>query len=141
MVPTSRLGYPARSHHQSVLRCLEPAWCLFSAPGQRVQGSGLATEQLLAACGSEDLGEGSSSSADLPAPRLSQPGWDRARPQLDCYSPIPLNTDGSVWRSTRVSQQTLEKTQIYLAPTTSSLPDIFFPGLVLGGGTEASRRG
>lgn len=47
MVPTSRLEYPAWSHHESVLRCPEPAWCLFSAPEQRVQGSALATERFL----------------------------------------------------------------------------------------------
>lgn len=75
MVPTSRLVYSAWSHRESVLRCLEPAWCLFSAPGQRVQGSALATEQFLLACGSEDVGGGSPGSADLPAPPPTQPGW------------------------------------------------------------------
>lgn len=75
MVLTSRLGYPAWSHGESVLRCLELAWCLFLVPGQRMQGSALATEQFLTACSSEDLGEGSPGSADLPAPPLSQPCW------------------------------------------------------------------
>lgn len=72
MVSTSRLEYPAWSHRQSVLRCLEPAWCLFSAPGQRVQGSALATEQFLLACGSGDLGEARS--------RFGRPACTRSIP-------------------------------------------------------------
>lgn len=41
MVPTTRLRHPAWAHHESVLRCLQPGWCLFSVPGQGLQGSAL----------------------------------------------------------------------------------------------------
>lgn len=90
MVPASKLGYPAWSHHESVLRCLDPAWCLFSVPGQRVQSSALATEQFLVACGSEDLGGDLQLRQTYLCP--SQAG-NNAQPEPDSCGSIPLNID------------------------------------------------
>ena len=141
MVLESRLGYPAWSYPESVLRCWSQLGARSQCLGRR--GKALPWPQSSSSWQAALRTWGK----DLPVQqtylhplRPSQAG-DSTQPEPDYYGSIPFNIDGSVWRSIRASQQTLQKTQTYLAPTTSSLAAVFFPGLILGGRAEASWKG